>query len=355
MPNDACGSALRKPARSSSHRTSFLMCALAVIGFAATILSGNAAAQNVIAQISVPENGSLTVDPFLNTIYLGLSSPSAQPVYAIDGYTFSVTSTGAAGDTIGVNRLNDNWWAPGVYSGAVGVYNGNTYSLITTLSTGYCPLFAGYDRKYNRMWVGDQCGAGNDPVFAFNASTFALQKGPIGTGGVLGGTTINSATGILYVASNGIERVDPVTFAVTTTSLPGFPSVADPDRNLLYGYYSSSGANFLYIAGGGSRTTSETIKHTIPLSFAPTGNVVANTALEHLYIGNASALSINVLDSLTGASVASFPLGSGVTSLSSLAVDSIRGRVYVLVGTSSGWSLYVIEDLLPATKVSPGY
>jgi len=352
MTNVSCRAVLREQTRFWSRGFGFIICATMMIGFAIAIASGGAAAQTIIAKISVPYGGDLTVDPVLNHIYLGNGNPAAQPVIVIDGYTFTTTQPGPVGQTIGVNRVNNNYWAPGVYSGAIPVYDGNSNALITTESTGFCPQHAEYDIRYNRVWVGAQCGSGNDPVFAFNATTYAPEAGPVGTGGVLGGTVINSATGILYVSSNGIKRVDPVTFAVTATSLPNTVQVADPVRNLLYGFYASGGNNFLYIASGGSRTKSETIQHTITLPFAPAAMGV-NTALAHIYLANSSTQSIDVRNSISGADITSFSLG--VLSVGGITVDSIRGRVYVNVNTMSGSSVYVIEDLSPAIKVSDGY
>jgi hypothetical protein len=319
--------------------------------FLGILLAGSAAAQVIIAQIPVPNSGLLTVDPTLNQVYLGLGNPSAQTVTVINGYSFTTSQPGPVGQFVGVNRLNDNWWAPGVYSGQVLVYDGTTDSLLATLSPGYCPQEADYDRKYNRVWVGAQCGSGNDPVFAYNATTYAPQAGPLGTGGVLGGITVNSHTGILYAASNGIERVDPVTFAVTVTGLPFFPGTTDPARNLLYGLNAST----LYIASGGSRTAPERILHTITLPYTPSGQPAVNTALEHVYIQNSSTQTIDVRNSTSGADISTFSLGSGVTGLGFVAADSIRGRIYALVQTSGGWYVYVLEDLLPAKTVSPGY
>ncbi|HEV2488332.1 MAG TPA: hypothetical protein VGT03_00870, partial [Candidatus Acidoferrales bacterium] len=280
-------------------------------------------------------------------------------VVIIDGYSFAATQPGPVGQLIGVNRLNDNWWAPGVFSGTVPVYDGNTNALITTVTTGFCPLEAHFDIKYNRVWVGDQCGSFNDPVFAFNAKTYALQAGPIGTGGVFGGAQVNSANGILYAGGATCERVDPVTFVISpVTVLPACPlggsGTIDSVHNLIYGVYGTSPNFFLYIASGGTRTTTEKVLHTISLTFQP-GGVAVNTALNHLYIGNASSVSIDVRGSSGGANITNFSLGSSALGIDEFAVDSIRGRIYALVNTAGGLAIYVIEDLLPATKVSPGY
>ena len=71
-----------------------------------------------------------------------------------------------------------------------------------------------------------------------------------------------------------------------------------------------------------------------------------NTALNHLYLVNSAANSIEVRHGSTGALIATFSLGPfGATPNGAMAVDSARGRVYAVASGNSGPVLLVIQDL----------
>jgi hypothetical protein len=48
-------------------------------------------------------------------------------------------------------------------------YSGSTNTQISANTVGFCPGETAFDCKKRRFWVGAQCGAGNDPVFVFDA------------------------------------------------------------------------------------------------------------------------------------------------------------------------------------------
>jgi len=76
----------------------------------------------------------------------------------------------------------------------------------------FCPGETTFDCNMRRIWAAAQCGAQNDPVFVFDADTFALIAGPIGTGGVMGPIVANPFTGKLYVTASGVSKeVNPTT------------------------------------------------------------------------------------------------------------------------------------------------
>ena len=127
---------------------------------------------------------------------------------------------------------NDNFWTTNLYGGEVLTYSSANTQIFAN-SVGYCPIETTFDCKLRRMWAGAQCGPGDDPVFAFNADTFALIAGPISTGGVMGETLANPVSGKLYVTASGVSKeVDPTTFAVTTTSFGIVEAIGPRARDL---------------------------------------------------------------------------------------------------------------------------
>jgi DNA-binding beta-propeller fold protein YncE len=268
--------------------------------------------------------------------------PLARMLSAINGGTFATTDVGT-GSNANVDLKSSRYWAANVYDGGVIVRDGVTNGIITTVPLGDCPVGTSYDFNRNRVWIGAQCGGGNDPVFAVDAATFNVVAGPIGTGGIFG---VLIATGVLYLETSGVsKRVDPATFAITTNAFGTVRAINCLTNRL----YASGGSNLQILNGA---TYPETILATILLSYSP-ASMGINTELNHLYLANPVAQTIEVRNGSTGALITTFGLGHfGYTPNGGMAVDSIRGRVYVIVSTSSGRLLLVIEDLITARRPS---
>jgi hypothetical protein len=88
---------------------------------------------------------------------------------------------------------------------------------------------------------------------------------------------------------------------------------------------------------------------TVRLPYTP-GSLGINIASNHLYITNPAARTIEVRDGSTGDLITRFYLPAGDTPSGAIAVDSTRGRIYVIKNASgnSGPELLVIEDLINA-------
>lgn len=301
------------------------------------LLPRRSSAQTILAQIPIPSPSccSIAFNPALNLIYASGGYAGGQNVTVIDGTTFAVTAT-VTGSGASVDTKTDNYWAGGVYSGAVPIYSGSTNTQIGSVSTGFCPGQVTFDCKLRYMWVGTQCGGGNDPVFAVDADTFGIVAGPIGSGGVQGPIIVNPATGILYIFPSGVsKRVDPHTFVVTNNTF-GVVGAVNPVLNRVY---ATSGTNLQIVNGA-----TEAIVKTVPLSYTPDSYMGVNNALDHLYVSNPSASTIEVRNDSNGRLLATFSLGSGVTA-DDIASDSTRGRLFAFVSTPGGTFVYVIEDL----------
>ena len=242
-----------------------------------------------------------------------------------------------------VDNKVSRYWTTTIYGGSVIARDGRTDGVVTTVSLGYCPIISTYDFFKNRVWVGAQCGADNDPVFAIDADTFQIVAGPIGSGHVMGNIIANGANGVLYLTATEptgtfSERVDPTTFAVTSNTF-GQVMTINASTNTLYAIKGMT----LQIINGAPHP--EVILHSILLSYTP-GSMSINTALNYLYIANPAGASIEVRNPSTGALITTFYLPAGVTPNGPIAVDSIRGRIYVLDYTNR--LLLVIEDLIAA-------
>ncbi len=325
----------------------------------ASVAGACAQTMPILGQVSVQFHDSLALNPALNLIYQsdGFSLSASQPLTVIDGSSCPITAnasctysivTYVTGSGASVDLKNDNYWAGyGATPGSVLIYSGSTNMQVGAVSTGYCPGEVVFNGKSRIMWVGAQCGGGNDPVFAVDANTFAIIKGPIGSGGTMSTIAVNPVTGRLYVlaGTGGVytsEEVNPKTYAVTPTSFGGTVCAINPISNLLYAV---SGTNLQIING-----SSEGILHTIALGYNPSF-VVDNNALHHLYVGNPTTNSIEVRSDGSGEPInkppmpSSFPLPSGAAFANAAAVDSVRGRLYLTLSVSGSFYVYGFEDL----------
>jgi hypothetical protein len=296
--------------------------------------------------------GSITVNEALNKIY-----PSGNPsdnfdieVNVIDGVSFAITDVGY-GDGTSVDVRSNRYWSTTIYQDNVIVRDGVTNAVVTTIPIpgGVCPIQSNYDFFKKRMWISAQCGALHDPIFAIDAKTFAIVAGPIDSGGIMAGIIANGANGRLYFSDQdgGVgnyisKRVDPTTFAVTVNAF-GIVRAINGVTNKLYAV--PDPLNQLQIIDG--KPDPEVILKTVSLSYHP-ASLGINTALNHLYLANSAAQSIEVRDPSKGTLITTFSLSAlGLTPDGPMAVDSIRGRIYVIQYTPVA-SLLVIEDLITA-------
>ena len=291
----------------------------------------------------------VTVNQALNKIYVS-GNPASNldiEVNVIDGVSFSIQDVGLGTD-VSVDNKTNRYWAATIYQDSVIVRDGTTDSVVATvpIAGGFCPIQTNYDFFKNRVWASAQCSGGNDPIFAINAKTFSITAGPIDSRGVLDSSAMiaNGANGRLYFSINGglvSKRMDPTTFAVTVNAFGEVKAINALTNRL----YALSG-NTLQIIDG--RPDPEVILRTVPLSYTP-GSMGINPALTYLYTANPAGQSIEVRNPSTGALITTFSLSSfGVTPDGPMAVDSIRGRIYVIQRTPS--LLLVIEDLINAYK-----
>src|SRR5437016_3026628 len=191
--------------RTTTKLGSSVMCTLLLI----LLTAATAAAQNVLAKIPVPASsatGQVAVSRVLNRVYVSAGFSSGGTLTVIDGKTLTVLTTISNSNGVNVDVMNDNFWTGNLAGGQVLTYSGSTNTQINANTVGFCPGETAFDCKKRRFWVGAQCGAGNDPVFVFDADTFALIAGPIATGGAMGPIVVNALNGKLHVESGGISK-----------------------------------------------------------------------------------------------------------------------------------------------------
>jgi hypothetical protein len=273
---------------------------------------------DLLATVPLPTtaDAGVAVNEALNKIYTSgnATSLSGFDVVVIDGMTFATTTVSAGGEGANVDVKTDRYWAATVFGGSVVVRDGTTNSIVTTVPLSDCPIETTYDFSKNRVWAGAQCGGGNDPVFAINANTpFNVIAGPIGSGGVMGSIIANGANGRLYLTASGVsKKVDPTTFAVTSTAF-GTVMAINTLTNKLY----ATGGNNLQIINGAT----EVIQTTIGLTYTP-ASMGINTELGHLYLANSAGNSLEVRNPSTGALIATFSLATfGDTPNGAMTVD----------------------------------
>ena len=310
------------------------------------LTTAGAVAQNVLTQIPIPATsagGQVAVNKVLNRVYVSADFSSGGTLTVIDGQTFAVLTTLSNSNGVSWDVKNDNFWTGNLAGGQVLTYSGSTNTQINANTLGFCPGETAFDCSKRRFWVGAQCGGGNDPVFVFNADTFALIAGPIATGGTLGPIVVNPLNGKLHVQSGGVSKeINPNTFAVTATGL-GTVLAADQHKSKLF---ATSGNNLQII-----NAANDNVEYTIPLGYTPGSQIAVNNALRHIYLLNPAAKKIDVraitavadANDVRGQRVATISLGTGNTPMG-VAADAIRGRVYVVVNKAGSYSLWAIDD-----------
>jgi len=310
------------------------------------LTTAGAAAQNVLAKIPIPASsagGQVAVNKVLNRVYVSAGFSSGGSLTVIDGRTLSVLTTISSSNGVNIDIMNDNFWTGDFTGGRVLTYSGSTNNQVSSTTVAFCPGETAFDCKNGRVWVGAQCGAGNDPVFVFDADTFNLIAGPIATGGTLGPIVADPLNGKLHVESGGISKeINPNTFAVTSTGL-GTVLAADQHKSKLF---ATSGTNLQIIDAA-----NDNIDYTIPLGYTPGSQIAVNNALRHIYLLNPAGKKIDVraitavadADDVRGQRVAIISLGTGNTPVA-VAADAIRGRVYVVVNNAGSYSLWAIDD-----------
>jgi len=191
------------------------------------------------------------------------------------------------------------------------------------------------------VWVGAQCGAGNDPLWAINADTDAIIAGPISSGGVQGPILVNPATGRLYIDPSGVsKRVNPSTYAVTANAFGTVVGV-NATANLLYAQSSST---TLQIINGAPDPEVVLTSITVPVPISGGGSFGVNPNLNRIYLANGSGNNIAILNATTGQSLGSISLGAGITSVEGLIADATRNLIYATVVSGGNNYLYVIQD-----------
>jgi len=331
----------------SAIRTTTTLWSMAICTLLLIVLTGGrAAAQNVLTQIPIPATsagGQVAINKVLNRVYVSADFSSGGTLTVIDGKTFTVLTTLNSSNGVSWDVKNDNFWTGNLTGGQVLTYSGSTNTQINANPTGFCPGETAFDCKKRRFWIGAQCGGGNDPVFVYNADTFALIAGPIATGGTMGPIVVNPRNGKLHVESGGVSKeINPTTFAVTSTAL-GTVLAADEHKSKLF---ATSGNNLQII-----NAATDKVEYSIALGYTPGSQIAVNNALRHIYLLNPAGNKVEVrgitaiatATDVRGQLIGNFSLGAGNTPVG-VAADAIRGLVYVVVNNAGSYSLWAIED-----------
>src|SRR5712671_3842035 len=140
--------------------------------------AAGAAAQTVLAQVPIPSNadGQVAANPALNLVYASTGFTPGGSVTVIDGHTLTVVTTISNLNGVIVDMGTDNFWTSNLFGGQVLTYSSSNVQIFAN-TVGFCPGETTFDCNLRRIWAGAQCGGGNDPVFVFDADTFALIAG----------------------------------------------------------------------------------------------------------------------------------------------------------------------------------
>ncbi|HSU55869.1 MAG TPA: hypothetical protein VLT36_17570, partial [Candidatus Dormibacteraeota bacterium] len=123
----------------------------------------------VLASSAVIPNGlvSVAVNSALNKVYLSGGAGGPPQMVEVDGDSLSQLGIGS-GSGADVDRTNNTYWAAEIYSGSVNEWSSND-TLVTSITLNDCPVAVSVDAPHRKVWVANQCGGGNDPVWVINA------------------------------------------------------------------------------------------------------------------------------------------------------------------------------------------
>ncbi len=309
---------------------------IALFSLLLAVITQGVAQPVVLTNIPVSSGSLAAVNPALNRIYISAGDNNSPQTLVIDGVTFNQITV-LAGWGAGVDLDNNDVWTANVYAGTVTPWNSSDVSL-GSVQLADCPIAIGVDSPHRVVWVGAQCGGGNDPLWAIDADTDAIIDGPISSGGVQGPVLVNPATGLVYIAPSGVpEEINPTNFAVTSTAF-GPVLAVNAAVNLLYA--PNSGTNLQIING----TYPETVLTNVALPFSFSPNIGVNPVLNRIYAGNSGSNTVVILNATTGQYEGSISLGAGVTSVQAVLADDVRSRVYATAIVGGSPMLYVIQD-----------
>lgn len=192
----------------------------------------------VITSVNVPAVG-VAVNIATNKIYV---SDFNSNVYVVDGRTNNLLKdiTFPEGvENLAVNPVTNRIYvAEDLFPGKVGVINGATDTILTTVNAGGDLTFSvGVDYLRNLVYTADQFGT----VSVIDGRTNTL-KTTITTGGQPGYLSVDPLHNRIYVdnTSNGLSAVQVINGAthkiIDTLSIPGGPNYSDidPYRSRLY-------------------------------------------------------------------------------------------------------------------------
>lgn len=192
----------------------------------------------VVATVNVPAVG-VAVNIATNKIYV---SDFNANVYVVDGKTNNILkdiSFPEGVENLAVNPVTNRIYvAEDLFPGKVGVINGLSDTILTTVTAGGDLTFSvGVDYVHNLVYTADQLGT----VSVIDGKTNTL-KATISTGGQPGYLSVDSARRRIYVdnTSNGLSAVQVINGAndkvIDTIPIPGGPNYSDidPFRGLLY-------------------------------------------------------------------------------------------------------------------------
>jgi len=192
----------------------------------------------VVATVNVPAVG-VAVNIATNKIYV---SDFESNVYVIDGKTNNLLKDiqfPEGVENLAVNPVTNRIYvAEDLFPGKVGVINGATDTILTTVNAGGDLTFSvGVDYVHNLVYTADQLGT----VSVIDGKTNTL-KTTITTGGQPGYVSVDSLRNRVYVdnTGNGLSAIQVINGAndkiINTVSIPGGPNYSDidPYRSRLY-------------------------------------------------------------------------------------------------------------------------
>jgi serine/threonine protein kinase len=238
------------------------------------------------------------------------------------------------GSGVVVDPREGRYYSSSGYQGEIIVYNSEDDSVLGRIKVGFCGGYFAMNPNNDRIYMGSQCGNGNDPVHIINSIDGQLIKTPVlKSSGVCLAVYVNHTTDAVYVhRGDGKTRAFmPRSNYTSTVDFPGVIVAIDSHKNQIYLRNKSAA---LEIYHGDSHKRLKTISDSATV-------LAIDGRRRRLYCAENEI--IRVRDTIKNAVITTFKLAKS-SKITTLNVDPKQQLIFVVAVKNNEHELLIIKD-----------
>ena len=316
------------------------------------LLEGRLCLASIIGSLALGNNsdGQIVVNPNTARVYIGGGYGANNQLEVIDvsnPFSPALVTSVAGGTGVAVDPVTNRYYTTDSFGGNLLVYDGSSNSLVASAHSGYIGGALDVDPTTDLVYLTDQGGNDNDPLWVLDGATNSFVAGPLGSGGINGNLAVNPATGLVYDSAG---KPGGIYHTRVFGQSPGFSFLTDLSGSIIAvnpvtdRLYLATSSTSIEVLDG----TTDAVLGTIAAGGGPSGagRAAVNTNLNRLYFSATvnGAESVEVIDGMTNTIIENISLGPNIIA-QIIAVNSSNNLVYV-VGTDPNGNaiLYVIQE-----------